>query len=152
MAVYPLRKDATERVPPFGIFGGPSSVVAVHPMPADATAARPSTYGETCARFARMFSFDLEGHALSWPCTHCVKTRPQRVPPFGIFGGPRSVVAVYPLRKDATERVPPFGIFGGPRSVVAVYLVLRHATAAGPSIWLRAQLASGSNGITELGN
>ena len=26
-------------------------------------------YGVSCARFARMFSRDLEGHAPSWPCT-----------------------------------------------------------------------------------
>ena len=69
---------------------GPRSVVAVFSVPTDATAAPPSTYGETCARFARMYSFDLEGHALSWPCSQCQRTRPQRVPPLCPFCcGPR---------------------------------------------------------------
>jgi len=32
-------------------------------------------YGGTCARFARMFSGDMEGHAPSWPCSQCQRTR-----------------------------------------------------------------------------
>ena len=37
-------------------------------------------YGESCSRVGRMFSIDLEGHASSWPCAQCQRTRPQRVP------------------------------------------------------------------------
>ena len=40
----------------------------------------------TYARFARMFSGDLEGHAPSWPCIKHQRTRPQRVPPSTPFG------------------------------------------------------------------
>jgi len=39
-------------------------------------------YGETCARFARVLSGDLEGHAPSWPWGGAAA-----------LGGPRSVVA-----------------------------------------------------------
>ena len=40
----------------------------------------------TYARFERMFSGDLEGHAPSWPCIKHQRTRPQRVPPSTPFG------------------------------------------------------------------
>jgi len=47
-------------------------------------------YSITCARFARVFSRDMEGHAPSWPhwlvgrpSTKTQRTRPQRVPPCG---------------------------------------------------------------------
>jgi len=53
-----------------------------------------------------MFSGDLEGHAPSWPHTACD------------FGGPRFVVAVFVVLKDATAARPsitPFGCGRGPR-------------------------------------
>jgi hypothetical protein len=57
-------------------------------------------YGATCARHARMFSADLEGHALSWPHQpHFPSTAGQAISgtPCARFsrasGGPRSVVA-----------------------------------------------------------
>jgi hypothetical protein len=36
----------------------------------------------------RLLYGDLAGHALSWPCIQCRRTRPQRVPPFGCSHSP----------------------------------------------------------------
>jgi len=69
--------------------GGPCSVVAVFPVLADATAARPSIRLEPLP-IAILKTY--KGHALSWPC-------PPR-------GGPRSVVAVFSVLADATAARP----------------------------------------------
>jgi len=114
--------------------------VAVHPIPADATAARPS--------------IRLEQLPIA-----ILKTHKGHVPAKS-SGGPRSVVAVseYPAISDATAARPsirleqlPIAILkthkghvpakssGGPRSVVAVHPMPVDATAARPYaiIWLR---------------
>ena len=80
-------------------------------------ASRLARYGVTCARRARMFAIDLEGHALSWPLLALAT------------GGPRSVVAVFGAgdRKAMDQRAT-------------------DATAARPSIWLRPQAALGIAG------
>ena len=69
--------------------GGPCSVVAVFPVLADATAARPSIRLEPLP-IAILKTY--KGHARSWPC-------PPR-------GGPRSVVAVFSVLAAATAARP----------------------------------------------